>query len=100
MPLQATGWSPVAATAKGQPPPKPGFRSTRAGMAPAAIRGILERHPSRLVYISCDPATLARDLGRLCGTTEPGGRFRLVQVQPFDLFPETAHVETVAVLEA
>jgi 23S rRNA (uracil1939-C5)-methyltransferase len=47
--------------------------------------------PSRLVYISCDPATLARDLGRLPG-------FRLASVRAFDLFPQTAHVETVAVL--
>jgi len=45
-----------------------------------------------MVYISCDPATLARDLGRLPG-------FRLGRVRAFDLFPQTAHVETVAVLE-
>ena len=46
----------------------------------------------RVVYISCDPATLARDLSRLPGS-------RLTEVAAFDLFPQTAHVETVAVLE-
>ena len=48
--------------------------------------------PGRLVYISCDPATLARDLQRL-------ERFRITRLQAFDLFPQTTHVETVAVLE-
>jgi 23S rRNA (uracil1939-C5)-methyltransferase len=48
--------------------------------------------PTRIVYISCDPATLARDLTRLRG-------FRLNSVLAFDLFPQTAHVETVAVLD-
>ena len=46
----------------------------------------------RMVYISCDPATLARDLARLPG-------FRLLDAVAFDLFPQTAHVETVVVLE-
>jgi 23S rRNA (uracil1939-C5)-methyltransferase len=48
--------------------------------------------PHRVVYISCDPATLARDLQRL-------ERFRIAMIQAFDLFPQTTHVETVAVLE-
>ena len=57
------------------------------------VTSTLERvRPMRLVYISCDPATLARDLQRLVS-------FRLVLVQAFDLFPQTTHVETVAVLE-
>lgn len=49
---------------------------------------------SKLVYISCDPATLARDLQRL------NVNYQLKAVRAFDLFPQTAHVETVAVLEA
>jgi 23S rRNA (uracil1939-C5)-methyltransferase len=48
----------------------------------------------RVVYISCDPATLARDLSRL------STNYRVTLVRAFDLFPQTAHVETVAVLEA
>jgi 23S rRNA (uracil1939-C5)-methyltransferase len=64
----------------------------RTGMD-AAVPAALERlRPERVVYVSCDPATLARDLGRLPG-------FRLAEVVAFDLFPQTAHVETVAVLE-
>jgi 23S rRNA (uracil1939-C5)-methyltransferase len=49
---------------------------------------------TRLAYISCDPATLARDLHRL------NVNYRVAAVRAFDLFPQTAHVETVAVLEA
>jgi 23S rRNA (uracil1939-C5)-methyltransferase len=65
----------------------------RGGMEPAAITGILARPPRRLVYISCDPATLGRDIARLAS------KFRVSQVQAFDLFPQTAHVETVAVMD-
>ncbi len=64
----------------------------RTGMD-ARIPDALERlRPSRVVYVSCDPATLARDLSRLPG-------FRLSEVQAFDLFPQTAHVEAVVVLD-
>jgi len=48
--------------------------------------------PSRVIYVSCDPATLARDVGRLID------EYRLVEIEAFDLFPQTSHVETVAVL--
>jgi len=80
----------------------------RTGMAAVVNSALRESHPVRIVYVSCDPATLARDLGRLCSTSaappsrraaEPPTRYRLIAVQPFDLFPQTAHLETVAVLE-
>lgn len=70
----------------------------RAGMAREALTALLARRPGRVVYVSCDPATLARDLRRLAEPVDGG--YRVTRVQPFDLFPETAHVETVAVLEA
>ena len=65
----------------------------RAGMDEVITRTLLERQPGRIVYVSCDPATLARDLARLA----PG--YRVGEVTAFDLFPQTAHVETVTVLE-
>ena len=64
----------------------------RVGMDQRVSAELSRLAPGRLVYISCDPATLARDLKRL-------ERFHLTSVQAFDLFPQTTHVETVAVLE-
>jgi 23S rRNA (uracil1939-C5)-methyltransferase len=64
----------------------------RTGMDERVSAELARVRPDRLVYISCDPATLARDLQRL-------ERFQLMLVQAFDLFPQTTHVETVAVLE-
>jgi 23S rRNA (uracil1939-C5)-methyltransferase len=66
----------------------------RTGMGAQVVTEILKRPPQRMVYISCDPATLARDLKQLCEST-----YRLTEVQGFDLFPQTAHLETVALLE-
>ena len=65
----------------------------RTGLAPEVTSRLPDLPTSRLVYISCDPATLARDLARL------DGAYRLAEVKAFDLFPQTAHVETVARLE-
>jgi 23S rRNA (uracil1939-C5)-methyltransferase len=66
----------------------------RAGIADGVARSLAEQPPHRLVYVSCNPATLARDLRRI------GGVLRLDSVRCFDLFPQTAHVETVALLTA
>jgi 23S rRNA (uracil1939-C5)-methyltransferase len=64
----------------------------RTGLGAVLPRMILDRPPAVVVYVSCDPATLARDLGVLAA------RFELTELSAFDLFPQTAHVETVAVL--
>jgi 23S rRNA (uracil1939-C5)-methyltransferase len=64
----------------------------RIGMDERVTTALETAAPARIVYISCDPATLARDLTRLRG-------FRLSSAVAFDLFPQTAHVETVAVLD-
>jgi 23S rRNA (uracil1939-C5)-methyltransferase len=63
----------------------------RAGLAPGAAERIAALAPRRIVYLSCDPATHARDLAVL---TAPG--FALERVQAFDLFPQTPHVEALA----
>ncbi|HET9603125.1 MAG TPA: TRAM domain-containing protein [Gemmatimonadales bacterium] len=75
--------------------PRPGAVITnppRTGMHEAAARQLDATGATRIVYISCDPATLARDLARLTS-------FRLRACRAYDLFPQTAHVETVAVME-
>jgi 23S rRNA (uracil1939-C5)-methyltransferase len=68
----------------------------RAGLA-RPVRDALAAGPATAVaYVSCDPATLARDLEHLARAT---AAYRVVAVQPFDAFPQTAHVETIAWLE-
>ncbi|TYP69617.1 23S rRNA (uracil(1939)-C(5))-methyltransferase RlmD [Paenibacillus methanolicus] len=65
----------------------------RKGCDPALLETILAMKPRRVVYVSCNPSTLARDLRVL----EDGG-YRTTEVQPVDMFPWTVHVESVAVL--
>ncbi|TVP44950.1 MAG: class I SAM-dependent RNA methyltransferase [Gemmatimonadales bacterium] len=65
----------------------------RGGVEAGVMEALAAHPPRRLVYVSCDPATLARDLRRL------GDGFRLVRLQAVDLFPQTAHIETVATLD-
>jgi len=67
----------------------------RKGCGSEAIASLLALAPPRIVYVSCKPATLARDLKHLC----QDGPYQLVQVQPIDFFPQTAHVECVAFLK-
>jgi len=63
------------------------------GLAELATETILERPPARIVYVSCNPATLARDAKRL------SERYRMEQVTPLDMFPQTAEIESVSVFE-
>ncbi|MFP4330906.1 MAG: class I SAM-dependent RNA methyltransferase [Spirochaetaceae bacterium] len=64
----------------------------RAGLSPAVRGWLAAGSPRQLCYISCDPATFARDLGDL------KGRYTLEEVIPFDFFPQTSHVESLALL--
>ena len=64
----------------------------RAGIEQAAVLPLLKKQVPKIIYISCNPATLARDLERLAP------KYKLHTLRCFDLFPQTAHVETVAEL--
>ena len=66
----------------------------RAGLEKPVVDGILKMNPQLIAYVSCDPATLARDAGRLIN-----GGYRLKAVTPFDLFPQTFHIESISVFE-
>ncbi len=68
----------------------------RAGCQRAVLDTLAQHPPARIVYVSCDPSTLARDLHILCHVHST---YRLRSVQPLDMFPQTAHIECVAVLE-
>lgn len=61
----------------------------RAGMHEDVVNVILNAHPERIVYVSCNPATQARDLALM------DGLYRVDEVQPVDMFPHTHHVENV-----
>jgi len=68
----------------------------RAGCQRSVLDTLAHHPAARIVYVSCDPSTLARDLHILCHIHST---YRLRSVQPLDMFPQTAHIECVAVLE-
>jgi 23S rRNA (uracil1939-C5)-methyltransferase len=65
----------------------------RAGCQPGTLEAVIAKRPTRVALVSCEPAALARDLARLCE-----GPFILESVRPVDMFPQTRHVEAVALL--
>lgn len=66
----------------------------RKGVQPAAMAAVLAVNAPKLIYVSCEPASLSRDLDKLVNYG-----YRVVRLQPFDMFPQTAQVETVVLLE-
>ncbi len=66
----------------------------RTGLEKRVVDGLLKLNPRVIVYVSCDPSTLARDAARLIN-----GGYRLKDVTPFDLFPQTYHIESISLFE-
>lgn len=71
----------------------------RAGVHEAALQRLLKLAPPEIAYLSCDPATLARDLAALTGSDAAPGQYRIGDVQLFDIFPQTFHMEALVRLE-
>ncbi len=67
----------------------------RAGVEKAALQALVNMHPAVIAYVSCDPATLARDTRILLSH-----EYTLEQVTPFDLFPQTYHIESISLFRA
>jgi 23S rRNA (uracil1939-C5)-methyltransferase len=66
----------------------------RSGLEKRVLDALLAGNPARIAYVSCDPSTLARDAARLVA-----GGYQLIQVTPFDLFPQSYHIESISIFE-
>lgn len=62
----------------------------RAGLSKKVVKYLLEANPRQIIYVSCNPATLARDVAMMTD-----GNYTIKEVQPVDMFPHTYHIETV-----
>ena len=71
----------------------------RAGISDVAAKRLREIGPETIVYLSCDPATLARDLAVLTKEVEPGSRYKISKLELYDIFPQTYHIEALATLQ-
>jgi 23S rRNA (uracil1939-C5)-methyltransferase len=65
----------------------------RAGLHAKTVEDLLEKSPKHIVYVSCNPASQARDVALLCNE-----KYNLIKLRPVDMFPHTPHVENVATL--
>ena len=64
----------------------------RAGMHKDVLDGVLEMNPEKIVYVSCNPSTMARDISLMAS------KYHISEIQPVDMFPHTYHIESVAKL--
>lgn len=71
----------------------------RAGLTPPAIQRLRDLGPQQIKYLSCDPATLARDLAAFTGPTAPGSRYEIGNITLYDIFPQTYHIEALVKLQ-
>jgi 23S rRNA (uracil1939-C5)-methyltransferase len=78
----------------GQPPALAVLNPPRKGCSEELLRAVNKLAPARIIYVSCDPDSLAHDL-----TILKGDGYAIGKIQPVDMFPQTAHIETVVLLE-
>ena len=66
----------------------------RTGVKPEVINAIVNISPEIIVYVSCNPATLARDLKQFANNS-----YKVANIQPIDMFPQTSHIESIVLLQ-